>query len=68
MAEVRWEFAPGRVTLGVKVTPLCPAKISRHWSQDRLLPFGSPILISTEAAHFLLHMNSLTLRNWCIET
>ncbi|GFU87468.1 hypothetical protein TNCV_2446021 [Trichonephila clavipes] len=61
MGEIRWEFAPGRVTLDVLTIPLCPAKISRLWSQDRLLPFQAPILGSTEGAHFLLHMNSLTL-------
>ncbi|GFV24692.1 hypothetical protein TNCV_881621 [Trichonephila clavipes] len=59
MDEVRWEFAPGKVILDVKVIPLCSTKISRHWSQDRLLPFGAPILISTEVAHFLHHMSSI---------
>ncbi|GFS34587.1 uncharacterized protein NPIL_28831 [Nephila pilipes] len=37
------------------------SKKLRHWSQDRLLPFDAPILGLTEAAHFLLHMNSLIL-------
>ncbi|GBM95111.1 hypothetical protein AVEN_137453-1 [Araneus ventricosus] len=34
VCNVRW------ATLGVKARPICPAKVSRHWSQVRLLPFG----------------------------
>ncbi|GBM73711.1 hypothetical protein AVEN_251157-1 [Araneus ventricosus] len=33
-------FSPGRATQGVKARPICPAKVSRHRSQVRLLPFG----------------------------
>ncbi|GFW75275.1 hypothetical protein TNCV_4189301 [Trichonephila clavipes] len=58
MREVRWEFAPGRVTLDVKGIPLRRAKIRWNWSLDRLLPFGTPILRSIEAAHFLFHMKT----------
>ncbi|GFX78549.1 hypothetical protein TNCV_29891 [Trichonephila clavipes] len=65
MGDVRWEFAPGRDTLDVKAIPLCPPKISKHCSQNRLLPFGAPILGSTEASHFLLHTNSLNIEVIC---
>ncbi|GFT67662.1 hypothetical protein NPIL_353391 [Nephila pilipes] len=27
-------YAPDRVTLGMKVIPLCPAKVKKHWSQS----------------------------------
>ncbi|GFY19333.1 hypothetical protein TNCV_4127201 [Trichonephila clavipes] len=35
MGEVRSEFALRRVTLDLEAIPLCPAKISKHWSQKQ---------------------------------
>ncbi|GFX08456.1 hypothetical protein TNCV_3269451 [Trichonephila clavipes] len=61
MGEVRWKFAPLRVNLDMMAIPLCTDKLSRHWSQGRLLPFDTHILGSTEVAPFHLHMNSLIL-------
>ncbi|GBL82993.1 hypothetical protein AVEN_66983-1, partial [Araneus ventricosus] len=40
LGEVLGRLSPGRATLGVKARPICPAKVSRHRSQVKHLPFG----------------------------
>ncbi|GFY47794.1 hypothetical protein TNIN_339531 [Trichonephila inaurata madagascariensis] len=61
MGEVRWGVHSCKDHPRQKSYSFMPAKISRRCSPDRLLSFGAPILGSTDAAHFLLLKNSLTL-------